>query len=279
MLIPVFFQMLVQLAQHFQPMLNRFIQWLNSGGEYYTRCIEFECRTTAWGSVIRNGKEERNNILQKALILFVGEIKSIEYDDAKVSLMAISEKGKRDEDTWEMVYGSTADQLSAYSINIIPPSGRWITLRENLEFMQELDEENPENNKEGQAQGPRKNITRYHFRVLKKHGEELIENFIQEAFDWYVQKVKDNQDHGRYLYMLVKASSSGNKEEEGEDSGARHYKRYRLAGEKTFGSMFFREKEMMLKLLGHFEKKTGKYAIKGFPHKLGLLLHGPPGTG
>lgn len=24
---------------------------------------------------------------------------------------------------------------------------------------------------------------------------------------------------------------------------------------------------------------TGKYAIKGFPHKLGLLLHGPPGTG
>ena len=24
---------------------------------------------------------------------------------------------------------------------------------------------------------------------------------------------------------------------------------------------------------------TGKYAIKGYPHKLGLLLHGPPGTG
>ncbi|CAN0353150.1 unnamed protein product, partial [Laminaria digitata] len=23
----------------------------------------------------------------------------------------------------------------------------------------------------------------------------------------------------------------------------------------------------------------GKYAIKGYPHKLGLLLHGPPGTG
>ena len=23
----------------------------------------------------------------------------------------------------------------------------------------------------------------------------------------------------------------------------------------------------------------GRYAIKGYPHKLGLLLHGPPGTG
>lgn len=24
---------------------------------------------------------------------------------------------------------------------------------------------------------------------------------------------------------------------------------------------------------------TGKYAVRGYPHKLGLLLHGPPGTG
>lgn len=32
-------------------------------------------------------------------------------------------------------------------------------------------------------------------------------------------------------------------------------------------------------MLGHFTQRTGKYAIKGYPHKLGLLLHGPPGTG
>jgi len=31
--------------------------------------------------------------------------------------------------------------------------------------------------------------------------------------------------------------------------------------------------------LGSFSQKTGKYAIAGYPHKLGLLLHGPPGTG
>lgn len=28
-----------------------------------------------------------------------------------------------------------------------------------------------------------------------------------------------------------------------------------------------------------FPSCAGKYAIKGYPHKLGLLLHGPPGTG
>ena len=42
MLIPVFFQLLVQLGQHFQPIFNRFMAWMNSGGEFYTRAIEFE---------------------------------------------------------------------------------------------------------------------------------------------------------------------------------------------------------------------------------------------
>jgi chaperone BCS1 len=280
MLIPVFFQMLVQFGQHLQPVFNKLLAWMNSGGEFYTRAIEFECRTTPWGSVIRtNGKEERNNILQKALILYICDIKGVEYRNAKVSLMAVSEKGKRDDDSYEMVYGSTADQLGAYNVNIVPPSGTWVTLRENLEFMQNNEEENNEG-KEGKSDGPRKNVTTYHFKTPIKFGEKVIEGFIQEAFDWYVAKVKSNQDHGRYLYMLLKnvAPSSAEKEE-GSDSGSRIYKRYRLSGEKTFMSMFFKEKQMMLKLLGHFEKKTGKYAIKGFPHKLGLLLHGPPGTG
>jgi ATPase family associated with various cellular activities (AAA) len=31
--------------------------------------------------------------------------------------------------------------------------------------------------------------------------------------------------------------------------------------------------------LSEFDNKTGKFAIPGYPHKLGLLLHGPPGTG
>merc|ERR1719378_39277 len=65
----------------------------------------------------------------------------------------------------------------------------------------------------------------------------------------------------------------------GDDEGGRHYKRYQLSDEKTFESLFFQEKDELLSLLSHFTKKTGKYRIAGYPHKLGLLLHGPPGTG
>jgi chaperone BCS1 len=52
-----------------------------------------------------------------------------------------------------------------------------------------------------------------------------------------------------------------------------------LSDEKTFESLFFQEKEKMLKIVDNFTNKTGKYAIQGYPNKLGLLLYGPPGTG
>ena len=57
------------------------------------------------------------------------------------------------------------------------------------------------------------------------------------------------------------------------------YRRYPLSTERTFESLFFQQKKELLRIVDHFTKKTGKYAIKGYPHKFGLLLHGPPGTG
>merc|ERR1711879_332206 len=68
-------------------------------------------------------------------------------------------------------------------------------------------------------------------------------------------------------------------DEGGSDAGVRKYKRYKLSDEKTFDSLFFPEKATLLKIIQDFEQRSGKYAIPGYPHKLGLLCHGPPGTG
>jgi hypothetical protein len=65
----------------------------------------------------------------------------------------------------------------------------------------------------------------------------------------------------------------------GGSRGRRQYKRYKLSDEKTFESLFFKEKGRLLEMVDHFVNKSGKYSVKGYPHKLGLLLHGPPGTG
>lgn len=65
----------------------------------------------------------------------------------------------------------------------------------------------------------------------------------------------------------------------GAGGSSRLFKRFALADHKTFDTLFFNDKNELLKLLGHFERKSGKYAVAGYPHKLGLLLHGPAGTG
>ncbi|KAE9223415.1 hypothetical protein PF005_g6308 [Phytophthora fragariae] len=78
--------------------------------------------------------------------------------------------------------------------------------------------------------------------------------------------------------MMVETATSSSC---GDDNAtpAVAYKRYALGEEKTFDNLFFEEKQQVLQLLGNFESRTGKFAIKGFPYNLDLLLHGPPGTG
>lgn len=200
MMIPFAFQILTAFGGQARPFFDRFLLFFSTASDVITRTIEFEFRTTAWGSVIRsNGKEERNNILQKAIILFIGEMKHIKMNSAKVSLMAVTEKGNRDQDTYEMVYGSTADQLKQYDINVLPPCNVWIELRPDLNFMITNNEEDGDGEGGNRNSGNtvRKNVTMYHFKVPRSSGESVIDGFLKEAFNWYVDRVRASQDNGR----------------------------------------------------------------------------------
>ena len=119
-----------------------------------------------------------------------------------------------------------------------------------------------------------------HCHHIKLHfsseGKESIDAFVEKAYTWYLTQLKTLEDDSRYLYELIHSKASTS--DEGDESGKK-YKRYQLSNEKTFESLFFKEKETVLKVVDHFTNKTGKYSIKGYPNKLGLLLHGPPGTG
>jgi len=118
-------------------------------------------------------------------------------------------------------------------------------------------------------------MMRYRFR---SRSSQAIDSFVNEAYQWYLGELRKLEDNSRYLYeMQVRGGSSSSGDR--ESAGQRIYKRYKLSDDKTFASLFFDEKHALLGILQHFQKKTGKYAIAGYPHKLGLLLHGPPGTG
>ena len=79
------------------------------------------------------------------------------------------------------------------------------------------------------------------------------------------------------MYMPIHKEISLSSEENKDD--AKQFKRYKLSDRKTFDSLFFPEKDGLMHLFDNFLEKKEKYAIPGYPDKLGLLLFGPPGTG
>eukprot|EP00873_Tetraselmis_striata_P044767 jgi/Tetstr1/465031/TSEL_009759.t1 len=63
------------------------------------------------------------------------------------------------------------------------------------------------------------------------------------------------------------------------NSNTRHFKKYVLSNDNTFETLHIPGKSGIMKLIRDFIKREGKFGIPGYPHKLGFLLHGPPGTG
>ncbi|RNF25725.1 AAA+-type ATPase [Trypanosoma conorhini] len=105
-------------------------------------------------------------------------------------------------------------------------------------------------------------------------GEEAL-SFARAAFDWYLQSLETASSRKRYLYQPLRGKDSF-EEVHGDLMKVVRYPLYDL---KSFNSLFFPEKEKLIALIEQFESKSGKFAVPGFPHKLILLLHGPPGTG
>jgi mitochondrial chaperone BCS1 len=105
---------------------------------------------------------------------------------------------------------------------------------------------------------------------LRSLDAAALDSFLDTVYAWYIKELEKDEDHSRYYYDLESKAVSDNTDH-------RYYKRFRLSDEKTFESLFFRDKAPILKLINDFMQKKGKYAIKGYPHKLGLLLTGPPG--
>lgn len=123
-------------------------------------------------------------------------------------------------------------------------------------------------------------FTVYEISCKAPDGAERIDAFITRALDWYRAEVASMKDSRRWLYTMVSnAPAKRRRPSEADQMPDFRYKRYQLTEAKTFGNLFFPQKESLLRLLSDFEKKEGKYGVSGFPHKLGLLLHGPPGTG
>eukprot|EP00878_Enallax_costatus_P030090 GHUV01032721.1.p1 GENE.GHUV01032721.1~~GHUV01032721.1.p1 ORF type:complete len:142 (-),score=24.01 GHUV01032721.1:929-1354(-) len=76
--------------------------------------------------------------------------------------------------------------------------------------------------------------------------------------------------HPRYLYLPILTKKDAEEHIT--------YRRYKLSDEKNFVNFFHPEKQALMALVDAFSHRRGKFAIQGYPQKLGFLLHGPPGA-
>lgn len=106
---------------------------------------------------------------------------------------------------------------------------------------------------------------------LRSNSSEVVKNFIQNCKVSYNNYTTEPSD--RY-YMIYNGNNgtNGRVDEMYVDS-------FYLKNFKTFSSIFFKNKDVLMSALDSFINKTGVYSIPSTQHRMGFLLHGPPGTG
>ncbi|KAG6610979.1 mitochondrial chaperone BCS1-B [Phytophthora cinnamomi] len=255
--------------------------------------------------VLDSHANRHGHILQKAIAAHLAEVlqlrgKGVRYemvereldDETQEELNMVSKK--RTPDYWsdDDDDADMYEELNRLKIASLPKFNTWVEVEKGIYFQQYL--ENPDG--EGGGDRGRDTVVKqtkevvmvYAFKSRERGASARIDKFINDAFAKYqlLELLKLANDKKRYMYVQAvqeAAKPSGNSEGE-ENSGKKAtpavvYKRYALSGEKSFKNLFFDEKPQLLQLLDSFMARSGKFAIKGFPYKLGLLLHGPPGTG
>ena len=278
----------------------------------HERRIVHKMTRDRWGGCLSNSSENedtQNTILIKAIDMFLHSQMKLDLTRANIDLTSTEDKnasvGQRhnhyyyyhDSDDEDDQSKTLVGALSKYRIVKKPPLNEWHNLGkhgtmtqsndmdknynggEDDEVLlrierQELDSSGNNQTGNGGSAGSQQVISY----IFSSDSGIAIDTFIDKAYNWYLDELRKLDDNSRYLYEL-KSNSFSRKDDEDDGPSGRVYTRYRLSDEKTFDSLFFREKESLLHLIQHFTNKSGKYNIPGYPHKLGLLLSGCPGSG
>ena len=258
---------------------------------HHERIIIHRSTRNPWGGMTNMDEDTQNTVLIKAIQLFLHLKCNLHLKSANLNLTSLENMNANNSAYNDYDHDASSStktfvgMLSKYNIIKKPPCNVWHQVgiygfpAANVQ-LKIIEQEEEIETKQGSTGQSKCTLTLH----VASSGAEAVDAFINEAYQWYIGQLKQMEDNSRYLYELKSLGSSGAAliEEEGGGGGnpsSTIYARYKLSEEKTFESLFFKEKDSLLNLMNHFTKKTGKYGIKGYPHKLGLLLHGIPGTG
>jgi chaperone BCS1 len=261
-------------------------KWWNSRDSMHHRTISYRSTRNPWGGSSSLDPDSQNTVLLKAIQLYLHSKVNLNLTAAVLNLTSTEDKHSSlggynsydyDSDDEDSDGRTVVGILSKYKIIKDPPSDDWHQLGSYGVPASAFVELLIENHDVASADGKQKEHLRiFNFRSTQGHA---IDAFVETTFDWYMSELRKLEDNSRFLYELKSINAAIDSNDDGENTKGSQYTRYRLSDEKTFESLFFREKKPLLNLIDNFRNRSGRYKVKGFPHKLGVLLHGPPGSG
>eukprot|EP00803_Ostreobium_quekettii_P009968 evm.model.scf_285EXC.12 EVM.evm.TU.scf_285EXC.12 scf_285EXC:84718-88170(-) len=240
----------------------------------YVRTIDYTCRSgSSW---YWDRDNNRNKVLQDSILMFLDSkqdvVEQFKVAGFKLTTAAADEEGSDHSDYLDSdSYGGQGDgddEIRRYRVQVVPPEKKWFDVEPDIQFMKSKTEKFVGDRKVG-------SVVTFTFQTKLRDGRGRIGHFVDRALAMYKDRMGKKKDTARYFYTPQFAMDADNNN---NDTGMM-YKRYRLSEDRTFDSFFHPEKKEILRLVDHFVHKQGKFGIPGYPHKLGLLLHGPPGTG
>mmetsp|Transcript_19462 Transcript_19462/g.37870 ORF Transcript_19462/g.37870 Transcript_19462/m.37870 type:complete len:424 (+) Transcript_19462:177-1448(+) len=258
LLVPFFFKLIFSDSKQ---LLLRIYDFLFDRKPSEDECIR-EISFLSVGSSL-TGRDHKNQLLQKAITLYLTEEMRLPFESrAQVSLTAFHDTsvGMGPIDKY--------NPLARYRLMWQPPENSWIQIEPGLEFQQRTKREGADEDEDdrGNLRPIQREMIIFELKTSKKDGPQQIDRFIERALSWYKQELLKMRDDARYMYTMISKSPSASIVSEmtstkrgatgADNKGGMPYKRYKLSDQKTFKSLFFPEKESILKLLSDFQQKV-----------------------
>lgn len=239
------------------------VRWLR--GNAFTRTIKYRCYQHSNASTTNLDSDSRNQYLVRAIKLYIHQKCNLNVPDAEVDL---SDIGKRKADG--SLFASTKAMLSYCEIILKPVQRKWncIGIFEGSQVWIWISDSTAVENTGGGGSSTEQKIRTVVVK-LSSSTQSSVDMFIRDALEYYKGQLATLETTYRYFFDVVSFTASDRP----------LYNSYKLSGEKTFDTIFSQQAKKLVKIVDDFQSKRGKYGVAGFPYKLGILLHGPPGTG
>ncbi len=250
--------------------------------EYVIRSIEASQFSNQCGFIINNSHNKHNDLLHKAILNYFAD--NLEFENKLAAQYDLIENSNpsliNNCNTNDLKNKSSCKNIiETLNVGLLPPLNKWVKIESNIWFMHET---NRSARRDSEKTHIQESKIIFHFKSKHANAAKIIDDLINSALEKYKNKERQRIYNDNHRYMYIRNCEIKKKTEPFRVNKPIHdisYKRYILGEEKTFDTLFFNDKEQILQLLDNFIYRKDKFAIKGFPYKLGLLLHGPPGTG